>query len=173
MVTQRALEVGLATNATGGFVTGFAEVSDILWRERELLDVLLFKLESEQLFLGTGDVRWLARSTREVELVLEQVRLTELTRAVEVAALATQLGLSPDATLAGLAEVAPSPWGELFLAHRAAFRTLTDEIALLAEANRDALHAACETAERSLLALGAGELAGYVVPRQLPVSDRL
>src|SRR6185437_6213480 len=33
----------------GGDAMGLAEVSDILWRERELLDVLLFKLEEEQL----------------------------------------------------------------------------------------------------------------------------
>jgi hypothetical protein len=152
-------------------VTGFAEVSDILWRERELLDLLLFKLESERLILRAGEVRWLARSTREVELVLEQIRLTEVTRAIEVGALAIDIGLPADASLAALADVAPSPWGELFLAHRKAFATLTREIGEVAELNRGALLEACAASELVLVNLGEGELAGFAIPRQLPSSS--
>jgi hypothetical protein len=151
-------------------VTGFAEVSDILWRERELLDVLLFKLESEQLLIGAGKLRWLSRATREIDLVLEQLRLTELTRAIEVEALAISLGLAPDSPLSSLADAAPSPWSDLFRAHRAAFQRLSDEITAIAEANRVALDVACETTERALISLGAAELAGYVMPRELPTS---
>lgn len=148
-------------------MTGFAEVSEILWRERELLDMLLFKLESEQLLLKTGDVRWLSRATREIELVLEQLRLTELTRALEVAALATSLNLPLDPTLAALADVAPSPWGDLLHAHRAAFVSLVAEVTDFAEANRAALKAACGATEHRLVALGAEELAGFGIPRQI------
>ena len=72
-------------------MTGFAEVSDTLWRERELLDLLLFKLDSERLLLRAGSIRWLARSTHEVDLVLEQLQLVEITRALEVDDLAAQL----------------------------------------------------------------------------------
>ena len=154
-------------------MTGFAEVSDILWRERELLDLLLFKLESEQMLLRAGEVRWLARSTREVDLVLEQLRLTEVTRAMEVGALASDHGLSSDSSLAALAEVAPSPWGELFSAHRAAFKTLTDEISAVAEANKVGLLEACAASEQALVSLGAGELAGFAIPRQLPPPSRV
>jgi hypothetical protein len=149
-------------------VTGFAEVSDTLWRERELLDILFFKLETEQLLLGAGKARWLSRATREVELVLEQLRLTELTRAIEVDALAVQLDLPPNSPLSALAGVAPSPWAELFHAHHTAFRALIAEITELAAANRVALDEACEASEKALIALGAGELAGYAIPRQLP-----
>ena len=46
------------------------EVSSILWRERELLELLLFKLEEEQLLLAAGRSRWLGHATREVEMVL-------------------------------------------------------------------------------------------------------
>ena len=38
-----------------------AELSNVLWRERELLEMLLFKLESEQLVLAAGRTHWLAR----------------------------------------------------------------------------------------------------------------
>src|SRR5450432_2354224 len=162
-------------DATGGFVADFAEVSDILWRERELLDVLVFKLDSERLLLEAGAVRWLARSTREVDLVLEQLGLTEVTRALEVHALAAELGLPPNAGLAAVADAAPSPWGELFHAHRAAFRTLIGEITDLAEANRIALTDACASTERALTAVGAvgaSDRVGYPIPLQLPATAR-
>jgi hypothetical protein len=140
---------------------GFAEVSDILWRERELLDVLLFKLEEEQLLLAAGRVRWLARATREVELVLEQIRLTELTRAVEVDGLAASVGLEPGASLSMLADAAPEPWGDLLRAHRNAFLTLTKEISSLAEANRDFVSSAYQSTQETLRAIGATSADGY------------
>ena len=100
--------------------------------------------------------------------MLEQLRLAEVNRAIEVDALASQLGLPADSTLAALAEAAPSPWGELFRAHRTAFHSLTAQIDALAEANRASLDDACVTAETRSSTLGAAELAGYAIPRQLP-----
>ena len=145
----------------------FANVSEILWRERELLDVLLFKLEEEQLLLAAGKVRWLARATREVELVLEQIRLTELTRAVEVDGLAASVGLEPGASLSKLAEAAPEPWGELFHAHRRAFLTLTQEISALAEANRDFVSSAYHSTRETLRAISAASTDGYTADGRL------
>ena len=131
----------------------FAAVSDVLWRERELLDVLLFKLDQERLLLADGNVRWLARATHEIGLVLEQIRLIELTRAIEVDALATELGLEVGPTLADLADAAPSPWGELFAAHRIAFASLWEQIEACARANRRSLDDAWQSAQQTLLAL--------------------
>ena len=140
---------------------GFAEVSDILWRERELLDVLVFKLEEEQLLLAAGKVRWLARATREVELVLEQLRLTELTRSVEVDAAAASIGLESSVSLSKLAETAPQPWGDLFRAHRDAFLTITNEVSALAAANRDFVTSAYHATQETLRAIGAASVDGY------------
>ena len=39
---------------------GLSDVSNILWRERQLLELLLFKLEEEQLVLASGRARWLS-----------------------------------------------------------------------------------------------------------------
>ena len=58
------------------------KLSQILWRERELLETLLFKLEEEQMVLAGGRTRWLARAAREVENVLDTIRETEILRAV-------------------------------------------------------------------------------------------
>ena len=78
---------------------GLADLSSILWREREMLELLLFKLEEEQLVLASGRSRWLAHATREVEVVLEQIRSTEVIRATEVEAVGTALGLGPHPAL--------------------------------------------------------------------------
>jgi len=118
---------------------GLREVSAILWRERHLLELLLFKLDEEQLVLAAGRTRWLARATREVEMVLEEIRQTELERAVEVARVAVDLGLPAGASLRQLAEAAPPPWQGMLAEHRQAFLTLTDEVTALVQTNRELL----------------------------------
>jgi len=118
---------------------GLREVSAILWRERHLLELLLFKLDEEQLVLAAGRTRWLPRATREVEMVLEEIRQTELERSVEVSRLAVDMQLPAGASLRQLAELAPSPWQGMLVEHRQAFLSLTDEITALVQSNRELL----------------------------------
>ena len=142
---------------------GLAEVSTILWRERELLELLLFKLEEEQLVLASGSSRWLARATREVELVLTEIRRAELLRATEVQAAASALGLGADPSLSALAETCAEPWAGLFREHRKAFLALTAEITALAEVNRELITAGARVNREALDALSDrafGEPAG-------------
>ena len=113
------------------------ELSADLWRLRELLELLLFKLEEEQVLLAAGRTRWVAHATREVELVLAQIRRAEQVRARHTSAVATALGLPDDVSMVNLANRAPAPWGDLLHQHRRAFLALTAEITALAKANRD------------------------------------
>jgi FlgN protein len=135
---------------------GLAEVSSVLWRERELLELLLFKLEEEQLVLASSRNRWLARATREVELVLEQIRSTEVLRAAQVQALGASLGLPPNPSLSALADAVDEPWSTLLRDHRQAFHTMTAEISALAETNRDLISAGYRAAREALLSLTDG-----------------
>jgi len=116
---------------------GLREVSAILWRERHLLELLLFKLDEEELVLAAGRTRWLPQATHEVEMVLEEIRQTELERAVEVSRMAVDLGLPAGAGLRQLAESAPEPWQGMLTEHRQAFLALTDEITTLVQTNRE------------------------------------
>jgi hypothetical protein len=116
---------------------GLQEVSTTLWQERNLLELLLFKLEEEQLLLAAGRTRWLARATREVEVVLERIREAEIMRSIEVDHVAPSLLLAPGPSLQQLAESAPPPWDTMFNDHRQAFLELTEEITSLAHANRE------------------------------------
>lgn len=136
------------------------ELSSVLWRSRELLELLLFKLEEEQVLLAAGRSRWLAHATREVELVLEQIRQVEMVRAAHAQAAALELGLGADASLGQLADRAPMPWSEMLHQHRKAFLTLTAEISGLADANRQLLTAGQRAARETMLVM-AGSVETY------------
>jgi hypothetical protein len=131
---------------------GLPDLSSILWREREMLELLLFKLEEEQLVLAGGRTRWLAHATREVELVLEQIRQAEVLRAAEVEVIAAELKLGSNPSLAHLADTVAEPWSTMLRDHRKAFMALAAEISTLAEANRDLLTAGQRAARETMLA---------------------
>ncbi len=130
-------------------------LSEALWRERQLLELLLFKLEEEQLLLTAGRTRWLGQATREVESVLDEIRSAEIARAVAVDELAPSLGLPATAALAQLADAAPAPWDELLRAHRDAFVSLTVEISRLADDNRELLAMSHRATQETLASLQA------------------
>lgn len=122
---------------------GANELSTCLWRERELLDLLVFKLEEEQFILTSGKSRWLQFATREVEQVMDRLRAAGLARTVEAAALATEWGSEESLTLRGLVELAPDgPWSDIFAAHLAAMTDLTNQIRELRDLNEHYLRSA-------------------------------
>lgn len=130
---------------------GANEVSATLWRERELLELLLFKLEEEQLLLTTGKTRWLHHATREVEQVLDRLRALGLTRTVEVSELAEEWGTGQDATLRDLIAAAPAgPWGEIFASHLTAMGELTAQIGQLRDINEQFLRSALRSTQETL-----------------------
>ncbi len=136
-----------------GVALGLNELSTVLWRERELLESLLFKLEEEELVLASGRVRWVGRATREVEAVLDQVRGIELGRAVESDDAAREVGLPAGASLQELAEAAPAPWNDLLRGHHVALTDLTSQIDALAHSNRDALIQSVRATQDALLGI--------------------
>src|SRR3954452_12689675 len=138
-----------------------SEVSNILWRERQLLELLLFKLEEEQLVLGAGRTRWLNQATREVEMVLEEIKRMELERSMAVDDVAGEWGLPPGTSLRKLAETAPAPWSGLLEQHRKAFLTATQEILALAQLNRDLLTRGQRATREALAWLGDKDAEGY------------
>lgn len=128
-------------------------LSDVLWRERELLEQLLFKLEVEQLFLVSGRTKRLPLATREVEELLETIRAAELGRAVEVDDAATTLSLPGGVSLLDLAHAAPAPWDGILLEHRKHFIRLTAEINEIAQSNRDLLASSHRATQETLMSL--------------------
>lgn len=137
------------------------KLSLILWRERELLETLLYRLEVEQLVLASGRTHGLMRAARDVESTLEDLRATEVLRAVAADEAATTVGLAPNPALRELAEASPEPWRSMLLDHREAFTTVTGRITEMAGANRDLITSGYRSARETLLAFGDGEATGY------------
>lgn len=135
---------------------GLSEVSNVLWKERQLMQLLLFKLETEQLILSSGRTRFLADATREVELVINELKEAELLRAISVDALAAELGLGPSPSLRELGAAAPAPWDNIFDEHRKAFLADTQEIFSVAQLNRDLLTNGQKAAREALEWLNQG-----------------
>jgi hypothetical protein len=133
------------------------EVSDILWQERHLLELLLFKLEEEQLVQSSGSKRWLTHAAREVELVLDEIKRAEVARVVEVDAAAAEMGLSAGLSLRELTEASDGPWWGVFEEHRRAFAAITQEISALTPVDADHLARARQATEEALAWLDDGE----------------
>jgi hypothetical protein len=112
-------------------------LSTLLWREQELLDLLLFKAEEKQYLIVTGKSRWLARIAHEIEVVLEQLRSLELERAATTETIAGRLGLDANPSLRQLADAVPAPWNDLYAKHHEALLTLVSELRGLSDANRE------------------------------------
>ncbi|THJ65058.1 flagellar protein FlgN [Arthrobacter echini] len=133
------------------------DLSTLLWQERELLELLVFKLEEEQLLLTSGTTRWLHHATREVEQVLQRLRDTGLARAVHGSAVATEWGVDEGATLRELVLSAPEgPWGELLGAHLQAMTALVAQIVALRDSNQLFLKAASRSTQETLAGIDVG-----------------
>jgi flagellar biosynthesis/type III secretory pathway chaperone len=114
-----------------------AELSESLWRVRDLLELLAYRVEVQRALVETGRATWIARSTREVDQLLQQIRTAELMRAIETAPAAQALMLSDDASLGEIAAAAPAPWDHVIAEHRHALLEATSDLTQAALANRD------------------------------------
>lgn len=125
----------------------YQNLSTLLWREQELLDLLLFKAEEKQYLILSGKTRWLPRIAHEIEVVLDQLRTLEVERAAATEVIAADLGMPASPSLRQLAEAAPAPWGDLFTKHHEALLVAVSELRSLSDANR-------ELVETGLAAIG-------------------
>ncbi|KNC20029.1 flagellar biosynthesis protein FlgN [Arthrobacter sp. RIT-PI-e] len=133
------------------------DLSALLWQERELLELLVFKLEEEQLLLTSGRTRWLHHATAEVEQVLGRLRDIGLARAVHASDVAAQWGIDGGASLRELAVAAPEgPWNELLGAHLQAMTVLVAQIAALRDSNQQFIRAATRSTQETLAGIGTG-----------------
>ena len=135
----------------GGGDVDYQHLSTLLWREQELLDLLLFKAEEKQYLILTGKTRWLARIAHEIEVVLDQLRTLEVERAAATEVIAAALGVGANPSLRRLAEAAPAPWGDLLAKHHEALLVLVTELRSLSDANRELIEGGLAAISDALL----------------------
>ncbi len=123
-------------------MNGMTALSHTLLRERRLLDLLTYRLETQHQLLASGRVRFISLAAREIEDVLDELGTTELERAVQVSGLAERLGLPDEPSLTEIVDRAAPPWREILAEHRDALRVAAEEVDRLTVANRALLEAA-------------------------------
>jgi hypothetical protein len=116
-----------------------SEFCGVLWREREVVERVLFKVLGQQLVLRSGQPRWLVAANTEIELAVNDLRVIEVLRTSQSDELGQVLGLAPGASLSQLADAAPEPWGSILAEHRDALRQLSAEIDQIVRENRGLL----------------------------------
>lgn len=127
------------------------DLSSLLWREHELLDLLLFKAEEKQYVIVSNKTRWLPRVAKEIEVILDQLRGLEVERAAETEAIAVEFGLTTGPSLRELADRVGEPWGELLIRHHQNLLTIVTEIRTLSDFNRGLVESGLAELDRSLL----------------------
>jgi hypothetical protein len=140
------------------------DLAAVLWRQRELLELLAYRLECEQLIMASGRNRWLRAATSEVESLLDEMTVIDMQRAAVSDTAARDLGLPSGATLEEIAGTAQPPWTEVLIEHRNALLAITAELAVLAEASRAMTAAGLAAVESTLTTLGGrvgATLQGY------------
>ena len=139
----------------------YQHLSTLLWREQELLDLLLFKAEEKQYLIVTGKNRWLPRIAHEIEIVLEQLRTLEVERAAVSEVIAEGLGLPANPSLRTLAEHAGAPWDDLLIRHHETLLVLVSELRGLSDANRDLIASGLAAIDEALLSVRPDSVRTY------------
>lgn len=151
---------------------GFDDLSNLLWQERRILEMLVFKLEEEQLVLLSGRHNWLAHATSEVEHVLEGLQAAGEKRSAAARDVATELGLGAQATLAQMADAAPDPWREILRQHRTAMLAAFEHIQSVSERNKEILARGLAATTDALALLGQAPVTGYGADGSIPPLTR-
>lgn len=141
---------------------GASEVSTLLWRERQLLDLLVFKLEEEQLILAASRPHLLGPASAEVAQVLEQVSRCEAEREVATRELAAELGLESPARLGELVAATGEPWTGIFSEHHKELVSAVERIRSLAAGTKALLAARLAATADALAVLGHAPVEAYV-----------
>lgn len=126
--------------ATSAIADRLSTLSQTLWRQRALVEVLLYRLEVQQMVLASGKTRWIDMSSRDVEGAITDLRSEELMRATAVASVAPLLHVPETASLTDLAIAAGEPWDQILRDHQAAFLSLIGSVEAVSRDNRELLN---------------------------------
>lgn len=138
------------------------ELVTSLARERQLLDLLLFRLVEVRLLLTAGESRFLPFAAAEVEQATKRMQEAELRRWVLVSRLVRELGVDGESmTLDALARHSVEPYRTIFADHRSAFLQLVAEIGEVTAENRRRAAGAVPEAEMVLTEEAELAEAGY------------
>ena len=130
------------------------DLAAVLWRQREVIEQLAYKLECEQLLMASGRTARLGQSISDVEAVASSMQMLEMQRAEAADRVAAELGLPPGSGLTEIAGTVQPPWTEVLLEHRTALLTLTSELKSLADSTRSLAEGGMAALDMALASMG-------------------
>lgn len=121
-----------------------------LKRERDILELLLLKLDVQQLLVAAGRTCGIHQAMVELERVVSAMPMAALSRDALVTAVADEWGAPDAATLKELITSAPTAaWKEIFTEYLVTMLTLVVEIRQMEALNQQHLRAALLLAEEA------------------------
>lgn len=127
------------------------DLSTLLWRQHELLDMLLFKAGEKQYLVISDQLRWLPRIAAEIETILSDLSALEKDRAALVATIATNYGIAEDnPSLREVATAVGEPWAPILLTHHENLLRIVTDIRALSEVNRGLIENGMDAVNASL-----------------------
>ena len=136
------------------------DLSTLLWRQHELLDLLLFKAGEKQYIVVSDQMRWLPRISAEIEAILTEMRALETERIALVAEFAREHELLTDSpSLREMATIVGEPWSQVLMTHHENLLKAVTDLRTLSEVNKGLIEKGMEAINESLrlvTAPGAG-----------------
>ena len=123
--------------------------------ERQALELLLFKLREQNMVLTSGEHRWLAQATAEVEQAVKDLTVAGNAREAESARVHAYYRLAPGANIAALAEaVADELTCQQLLQMQRQLRDILDQVRRCSRQNREMLAQGLAATNDALALLG-------------------
>jgi len=129
--------MSLVPATVGDLAEVMAELSSVLWKQRNQIEMLQYRLEVQQLICATATERRLQIAVDEVEVALEEIRRSERARDAVVRQCAQLLALASDASLADIRSRVPEPWHSMLADHQEALLAMVADAENLAARNRE------------------------------------
>jgi hypothetical protein len=104
------------------------ELNQLLWRERDVLEDVLYRLQVQQLLLVEGRERWVERSVDDLERSLARVERYQRMHRDLLDDISAYLPVHGGSTLSEVVAVTPSPWDDIFEEQQASVLVLINEI---------------------------------------------
>lgn len=119
------------------------------------MEQLLCALDIQGLVMANNRLRWLPSVIENVELLVDDIRASEIERLPHARAAARSLGLAEDATLADMADAAGEPYRTTWRRHRVKLVTLNEEIDQITASNQELGRRGAAAVQEILVSIGA------------------
>lgn len=138
------------------------DLSTLLWRQHELLDLLLFKAGEKQYIVVSDNMRWLPRIAAEIEAILADLTAVETQRAALVAQIAAEHQMpSSTPSLREIAAELGSPWDDVLLTHHENLLKMVTDIRTLSDVNKGLIENGMAAINESLHLTGPASAGTY------------